>query len=61
MDRIDINAMAEAILNAPGWARVGITAPSPSLHLDAAIELAKAIAQTSPPLPQEDDQIRLAL
>lgn len=28
MERIDLDIMADAILEAPGWARVGITAPS---------------------------------
>ncbi|RYD44303.1 MAG: hypothetical protein EOP63_06530 [Sphingomonadales bacterium] len=35
--------VAEAILSAPGWARVGITAPAPHLRDDAAHELARAI------------------
>ena len=35
--------VAEAILSAPGWARVGITAPAPYLREDAAHELARAI------------------
>ena len=37
-------AVAHAILGAPGWARVGITAPSSCLREDAALELAKVIA-----------------
>jgi len=58
MERLDPNTIAEAILAAPGWARVGITAPSASLRLDAALELAKAI---TPPSPPSEEQIRLAL
>jgi len=39
-----MSAVAHAILEAPGWARVGITAPSPCLREDAALELARVIA-----------------
>ncbi|SBV32283.1 conserved protein of unknown function [uncultured Sphingopyxis sp.] len=35
--------MAEAILTAPGWARVGITAPAPHFRTVAAHELARVI------------------
>lgn len=38
--------LATTILEAPGWARVGITAPSPYMRYDAAMELALAIAAT---------------
>ena len=50
MERIDTSAVAHAILDAPGWARVGITAPSSCLREDAALELARVIADavTSP-------------
>ncbi|MFX8581944.1 DUF6771 family protein, partial [Acinetobacter baumannii] len=41
---IDTSAVAHAILDAPGWARVGITAPSSCLREDAALELARVIA-----------------
>ena len=62
MERLDPNTIAEAILAAPGWARVGITAPSASLRLDAALELAKAITtQNEAPSPPSEEQIRLAL
>jgi hypothetical protein len=44
MERIDTSAVAHAILDAPGWARVGITAPSSCLREDAALELARVIA-----------------
>jgi hypothetical protein len=44
MERIDTSAVALAILDAPGWARVGITAPSSCLREDAALELARVIA-----------------
>lgn len=36
-------AIARALLAAPGWARVGLTSPKPALREDAAIELARAI------------------
>ena len=39
--------IADAILQAPGWARVGITAPTPVLREEAARELAHAILQAS--------------
>lgn len=44
MERIDTSAVAHAILDAPGWARVGITAPSSCLREDTALELARVIA-----------------
>lgn len=44
MERIDTNRIAETILAAPGWVRVGITAPKPYLRTDAAHELARVIA-----------------
>ena len=44
MERIDTSAVAHAILDAPGWARVGITAPRSCLREDAALELARVIA-----------------
>jgi hypothetical protein len=43
MDRLTETAVAHAILAAPGWARVGITAPKEWLREDAAVELARAI------------------
>lgn len=46
MDRFaaDPTDISEAILEAPGWARVGITAPSPRVREQAASELARTIA-----------------
>lgn len=43
MEQIDMNRVAETILAAPGWARVGITAPAPHIRSDAAQELARAV------------------
>ncbi|WP_439486503.1 DUF6771 family protein [Blastomonas fulva] len=45
MTRIDLDEMACAILAAPGWARVGITAPARHIRDDAARELARSIAE----------------
>ncbi|MCW1385051.1 hypothetical protein OLX02_19730 [Novosphingobium sp. KCTC 2891] len=58
MERIDTSAVAHAILDAPGWARVGITAPSSCIREDAALELARAIADAvdapvSAPSPEQ--------
>ena len=45
MTRIDLEKMACAILAAPGWARVGITAPARHIRDDAARELARSISE----------------
>lgn len=59
MERMDTNQVAEAILSAPGWARVGITAPKDHLRIEAAYELARAIvADVEKPGP---DQLALSL
>jgi DNA-binding IclR family transcriptional regulator len=47
MSRFDQNSVALAILNAPGWARVGITAPNSCMREDAARELARSILDAS--------------
>lgn len=63
MERDERPLIAHAILSAPGWARVGISDPKPSLREDAAMELAASIARAldDPPTPASDDQPRLAL
>jgi hypothetical protein len=61
MERIDLNIMANAILEAPGWVRVGITAPSPTLREDAARELAGAIAERLRAAPPRAGQLGLKL
>jgi len=49
MSRLDEDHIAERILAAPGWARLGITEPRPELRAAAASELARAIlAQATP-------------
>lgn len=63
MERIDPSQIAAAILEAPAWARVGITAPTAYLRQDAAVELARAIldslSDSAEPAPA--GQIGLAL
>lgn len=44
MTRIDPDRVARALLDAPGWARVGLTAPTEIIREAAAQELALAIA-----------------
>jgi hypothetical protein len=43
MEQIDTNRVADTILAAPGWARLGITAPASHVRTDAAHELARVI------------------
>ena len=38
-------ALADAILSAPGWARVGITMPDATMRERAAYELARSIVE----------------
>lgn len=45
MERIDPARVAETLLAAPGWARVGLTAPVSHLRVAAAHELARAILE----------------
>ncbi len=63
MERIDTSAVAHAILDAPGWARVGIIAPSSCLREDAALELARVIADavTAPAGEKVEAQTSLPL
>lgn len=43
MEQISPSRIADTILAAPGWARIGITAPAPHVRTDAAHELARVI------------------
>jgi len=43
MNRIERNEVADLILQAPGWVRLGIAAPASHLRWDAANELAQTI------------------
>lgn len=62
MERIDPETIADALLNAPGWARVGITAPVEHLRKQSARELALAIVDAVDPARLPDpDQLALAL
>ena len=63
MERIDKALIAEAINAAPGWVRIGITAPSPYIREDAINELAQAILDTieEPPAACSNSQIGLEL
>ena len=44
-------AISTAILTAPGWVRVGITAPNERIRQEAAKELARAIIASATQLP----------
>ena len=62
MSRIDDAIIARAILSAPGWARVGISDPTPWMREDAAAELARAIRMhAETPEPVEASQRQLTL
>lgn len=62
MSRIDDALIVRAILAAPGWARVGISDPTPWMREDAAAELARAIrAQADAPEPNEPNERQLML
>ena len=63
MERLDPHTIAEAILAAPAWARIGITAPSPVMREDAAAELARSILERThaPATDAKRDQIGLGL
>ena len=64
MNRLDKNAIADALLSAPGWAKLGLTEPREHLRIDAAMELAGAILdQISPPVSHAtaDEQQAMAL
>jgi hypothetical protein len=51
--------IAQAILAAPGWARVGITAPAERLREDAARELARAVLEGREQPTVSPDQLKL--
>ena len=52
----------EALLTAPGWARLGLTAPNDHLRLQSARELALTIAESADRAPDAGpDQLALAL
>ena len=45
MEQPDTNDLANALLTAPGWARVGLTAPRDTLRFAAAKELALQVCK----------------
>jgi hypothetical protein len=63
MTRIDPERVADALLAAPGWARVGIAAPKESTREAAARELALTVAHCFNDIPAspDPDQLQLAL
>ena len=61
MSRLDRNRIARSLLNAPGWARLGITAPSERLREDAAEELARVILGEAIDQLHSEDQMRLPI
>ncbi len=63
MDNIDEQRVAKAILAAPGWARVGISAPKESTREAAAQELALTITKIfgEPSSAIDPNQLVLAL
>ena len=46
MEQIDSQLLQDALLAAPGWARVGLTAPSEQIREAAASELVQVIVRT---------------
>jgi hypothetical protein len=60
-DHLNPNTIAEALLSAPGWARMGITAPNERLREDAALELARAVLEGPPVDTTQAEQLRLFL
>lgn len=56
-----LSSMACVILSAPGWARVGITAPTEALREAAALELARTIVEGAPQGEASPDQLCLLL
>lgn len=64
MSRIDATTIATTILTAPGWARVGIAAPTETVRDAAAHELARTIIErigTATGESSNPDQLPLAL
>jgi predicted TPR repeat methyltransferase len=53
--------IAQALLSAPGWARVGITSPKAYQREDAARELARVILANSASEAEASGELRLSL
>jgi hypothetical protein len=56
-----LHSIANALLTAPGWARVGITAPKEYLREEAARELARVVLEGASEALDSADQLRLSL
>lgn len=54
MSRFDKASLADALLTAPGWARVGLSAPTSLMREDAAGELARVILDRIEGVPAHD-------
>ncbi|GGO89930.1 hypothetical protein GCM10011329_01050 [Stakelama pacifica] len=61
MERIDLNHLSEAILTAPGWARVGLTVADEHMRKEAALELAQSVAKSLTEEPRFQDRNQLNL
>lgn len=63
MERIDPEQIADALLAAPGWARLGLTEPEEHLRRQSARELAMAVVGElcGPPPSVDPAQLALAL
>jgi hypothetical protein len=61
MERIDPQQLSMAILNAPAWARVGITMPDEKMRVKAAAELAQSIVERIEDYPGIPDPDQLDL
>jgi hypothetical protein len=59
----DSSSLAQTLLHAPGWARIGLTAPNQRLREQAAAELAETIidALARPQAVRDDRQMPLPL
>lgn len=60
---IDPTTLADALLNAPGWTRVGLTAPTERLRQQAADTLASYLCKRleQPVVAHDRSQLRLPL
>lgn len=63
-DNLPEATIAEALLSAPGWARVGLAAPTETIREQAARELARAVLEGGEGRREdadEGDQLALGL
>jgi hypothetical protein len=61
MEHPDSQLLQQTLLNAPGWARVGLTAPSERTRQAAAAELASEITRALEGAPGLPDARQIAL